>query len=570
MRRLHALLLGVFFVGCQNGIEHDVPRDSRPVDAPKPLVQVRPEKAVKINKQTLIALQQILDYPDELNPSDDDIQSFDWNEHKLVADSVIPNKRFAWRYNARFRAMAPVLVDAPGDECVSGSAIELELTFGDLVMLSGDYFDALPTASAADNLFSIAAKPSKHPGTELATQDEIIYAIYHANPRDPRFTATCATGHPRWSALANAFSQGSSTAVRKRVGDRYLQLASKNDSHFLRPNENEAANRTSANSSALMAYRALHGQAIKLALDGRDRGEAYAMEAAADHYLSDSFAAGHVRTRRTSLRQFWDCRYPRFWNAFRDLLIDDLTDLVGQQSWWFRRARSYVKSAVSEQVTRLFETAPELKFGDAIAKIVHDVDNERGLWVTNDQGEHWLTYGDGYMFAELKDNSTFKATRQVLQHSLEEIDAALASGKPPATEVYIAETYLPRPDPARASDNGTLDARASAVQDVWTIPIRQDASGSSTLGSRLEPLLKKEVGPKKEMGAFYKQLWERRGDVDESKKVYLFTAYPRAAYDAFLARLDADPHGLIRRILADAACRPGKPCPELAKNCAKP
>jgi hypothetical protein len=48
-----------------------------------------------------------------------------------------------------------------------------------------------------------------------------------------------------------------------------------------------------------------------------------AREAAAQHYLTDAFAAGHLRTPVTAIRRFWHHRYPDFWHSLQRKVAAD-------------------------------------------------------------------------------------------------------------------------------------------------------------------------------------------------------------------------------------------------------
>ncbi|KAI0846452.1 fungal fucose-specific lectin-domain-containing protein [Daldinia vernicosa] len=107
----------------------------------------------------------------------------------------------------------------------------------------------------------------------------------------------------------------------------YLVLAKKNFDHF--------------GEDARIAYNAGHSKALDVAISG-DLDKAYAMNAFADHFLEDSFSAGHLRTPR------------------RYLHSDNVLD-------------------------------PD---PDYCAKLMHDEDNAIGLLVSNPSGETWTAYGD--------------------------------------------------------------------------------------------------------------------------------------------------------------------------------
>jgi len=90
--------------------------------------------------------------------------------------------------------------------------------------------------------------------------------------------------------------------VERAVRDRFLTLAAVNDDHFLAPGRSDGAT-GSGFDSALAAYHNLHQLALDKAWQlGRragDLSQAMAREAAAQHYLTDAFAAGRTCGRRS-------------------------------------------------------------------------------------------------------------------------------------------------------------------------------------------------------------------------------------------------------------------------------
>ncbi|PZS24015.1 MAG: hypothetical protein DLM60_01330 [Pseudonocardiales bacterium] len=76
---------------------------------------------------------------------------------------------------------------------------------------------------------------------------------------------------------------------------------------FVTPGRSDAAT-GSGFGSALVAYRNLHQVALdeawRLGRHGGDISRAMAREAAAAHYLTDAFAAGHLRTPVAAIRRY--------------------------------------------------------------------------------------------------------------------------------------------------------------------------------------------------------------------------------------------------------------------------
>jgi hypothetical protein len=145
--------------------------------------------------------------------------------------------------------------------------------------------------------------------------------------------------------IFNQITGGSSAEdifwYENRNWGRYMQLAYSNFDHF--------------NYDALTSYKAGLNVARRQAMQAssastteqKDRmlAEAYAIIGFANHFLTDLFSSGHLRTPRRQLFNF----------AYDDL---------GR------------------------------KFAGLCAKAMHDEDNYNGLWVTNDRGDQWVAYGD--------------------------------------------------------------------------------------------------------------------------------------------------------------------------------
>jgi hypothetical protein len=250
-------------------------------------------------------------------------------------DRDLPNRRSApatWggRWEARWSGGTPDQRRAMTDG----------LTYGEVLALSGDFYrgwDALNNASL----------------WEVITLVPMI------------------RGHP------------STTDLQEATGGRYLALATQNVEHF----SNVAVGRRNVD-----VWRRMHIAAVTEARAGRTN-TAWGTNAMADHYLTDAFAGGHIRTPR-----------------------DRLTGSAA---------------------------------GNIRSKILHDLDNQFGVRVTNARGDTpWIAYGDEHFFApENVDNR--RLTQEAVRLSRQDITDALAGGLPGASGVFAAERLVPHPvDPA--------------------------------------------------------------------------------------------------------------------------
>jgi hypothetical protein len=175
-------------------------------------------------------------------------------------------------------------------------------------------------------------------------------------------------------AAENRYSQ----ACRQAVMDRYYRLAGGNSSHFTEPLGRPE--RSSLNNAG--NYRGNHERAISAAVSAGAVGEsidqALLCEGFASHYLTDAYAAGHVRTERLSISDWWNPKVPMFWTNLELFIagemawyINDHSALAGiltvQQLW------EKVRASIEEK------NLPTLTFGDLVSGAVHDYDNEHGV-----------------------------------------------------------------------------------------------------------------------------------------------------------------------------------------------
>ena len=120
-----------------------------------------------------------------------------------------------------------------GDEAANGATVisekrgndRFDLTFGDVVMLSGDWFEP-------HDLMSLARKPGNR-GALKGTRDEIVYALKvglkDLKPPDPRFRKGGIWAD--WTF---------SDPVTKAVDARFDSLASRNAAHYAAPRGRDA------------------------------------------------------------------------------------------------------------------------------------------------------------------------------------------------------------------------------------------------------------------------------------------------------------------------------------------
>ncbi|HEY6475017.1 MAG TPA: hypothetical protein VI456_00460, partial [Polyangia bacterium] len=320
------------------------------------------------------------------------------------------------------------------------------LTFSEMVALAGDWFRSL------DEMNILAAS------------------------EDGRAQMRWA----RWRALGIGAEPAVSDAVKKAVMDRYYSLAAANVSHF------------SAGGTARDRYHGGHEAALRLAfMAGVNRSpaafeDARTREAFTDHFLTDMFSAGHVRTPRADIRSWYIEHFPDS--------VDKFVHYMAAQMVAFLKSEHPIGNLVgaipseSEVAARVHDIGGEalkgFSLGDVVSLAFHNFDNQ-GLGVVTDAdafgkpvpgGKHFRGLGDA-MIGKPKsprEPDPGRETRELavaaVRASLQDLDKmhkmglALPSrpvhapGPPPDFETpyrqalaqlvpFAAEAFIPREDP---------------------------------------------------------------------------------------------------------------------------
>jgi hypothetical protein len=242
-------------------------------------------------------------------------------------------------------------------------AMQQGLSYGEILALSGDFYGG--SGQATSDEATIAFKR-----LDEASFMEVIKLI-------PLIRSAGASTHQ----------------LEEATGGRYLTLAKRNLSHFSRA----GVDATGAPRNNLGVWKKAHTQALLAAQSG-DTDTAWAMNAAADHFLTDAFSSGHTR--------------------------EDREHLLG----------SPVK-----------------------AKAIHDLDNEHGVDVANTRGDHWTAYGDDFWTSK---NNARNRELALEAESLSKADIANAVKAGAAYVVpksFAAEAIVPTPVDVNKTRWGTWD-----------------------------------------------------------------------------------------------------------------
>ena len=404
------------------------------------------------------------------------VQRFDSFEHQSLGN------------NATGNAKINLGGTAPGQQ--------FELLHGDLVALSGDYF-------LTDDLLRLAAQPGNN-GDAVGTRDEIIYALQDMD-KDRHQDARFQPGG-MWSKFS--FSD----KVIAAVDQRYTKLAAANNAHFAAPhgrnttgkNKGQAIQDTGGGGTAGSTYRANHERALAAAYQAGQSGgtldQGMAFEAAGQHYLTDAFSAGHARTPIGSIREYWKSKYPLFWyNFLHKIALDTATAMNAQPAnITYVVTVKMLYERIMAQVEQIASTLPEINFGDLVAKVFHDYDNEHGLEIKGGG----RIFGDDHLDDADPQNVTRKLAEGAIQAGNQDVtkvfalgqtqaggptvpmpDTALQKAVRAASRVsgssYAAETMIPTLSPANPAQNW----KAASAEELWTKPIV--AGSSLTVGSQI-------------------------------------------------------------------------------------
>ncbi len=292
------------------------------------------------------------------------------------------------------------------------------LSWGDLVALSGDEYGSI------DDLLADTK-------TDVGKQ-RLLAAIRDDHIPDP---STAKLPEPTDAQKSDRFVA-------------FLGLASENSAHF--NNAGQAIDRWSTDHSTALTAALDAG----LSNDAAGRQLAQAREAFAQHFLTDAFSGGHIRTPRPDIIGWYRANFgppvvDTFISRLTARLIDGLVAQISPQTRW---PDFVVRSKVDKAVgARLATAIAKIDGGRAklndyfalgIAGVVsgamHDMEGKRGVAVSSEaHPEPWTAYGD----AQLSDSPVSK----------EQAELAIAGATAQVDTAYdIGRAHAVSADPAQA------------------------------------------------------------------------------------------------------------------------
>lgn len=275
------------------------------------------------------------------------------------------------------------------------------LSFGEVVAMAGDYF---------------------------GSEQEMESLSRTAEGRQQlAFARAKVTGGPEPAVSAEA---------KKAVNDRYFRLAAHNQSHF------------AAGGSAQHDYEQGHMLAMADAYKaGQQNDETYFdnaldTEAFSDHFLTDAFSGGHIRTPRRDIQDYYRAHLGtsvELMKGFiRDYLVRRLNAL--NPDVLAKVPNSVIGGQVDSMLNDMAGSALDsFSLGDLVSLAMHDFDNERGVPVVSacdlagnllPDGYHWVAFGDNQIGngGSGPGATTFAMAAAATQASRQDLDIARALG----------------------------------------------------------------------------------------------------------------------------------------------
>jgi len=280
------------------------------------------------------------------------------------------------------------LLDFPGSEGVKATEHKLRmpngnvLSYGDIIALAGDYY-GIPDAPISDGTTD-AERLSRFNAAfnDLAREEKVSHCDddFCANKLLEIFKAEAdAHAQSGLDGPVPSRSAGTMVSIELYTRNNFLRLAIRNWDHFL--------------PTSMVAYETGHAAAMEQAIKAKKMRTpkekleglelAFAMNAFADHYLTDMYSAGHIRVPRREL----------------------------------------------------FEQSSVASVAGLLAGQMHDEDGRVGLTVKNADGKVWKMFGDGQLFVKGAEDNR-KMVALAVQTSAKEVIEAFKTGVAAAKDHY--------------------------------------------------------------------------------------------------------------------------------------
>jgi hypothetical protein len=398
---------------------------------------------------------------------------------------------------------------------------DYEISFGEMVTM-GDFFES------EQQLWDFATKPGKGAGT----REEVDYV-----------RQVMIQGKKE---LKSRFSKEAIDAAE----NRFKWLAVGNHKHFAAPRE-EFADRPAINQpdSAGRTYLSHHAQAIGLAFAAGKQGQtlnsALRKESFGAHFLTDAVSAGHVRTPRTDVQEWWEKHDPGLNRKFQRFLGEKIAQELKRQGNYKLTPTALVKWGARRKIEKQLAKMPPVTMAGIVALGLHDFDNLNRLNVEVD-GKQTVVAGDGYSKTlgpgknsqQIKADTTRFAT-DAIDSGIQDLKKAYELGKThpelSASEIikriqgpdgrYGFESFIPREDKTR-----------TRPQPRWKVNTVDELLADPTMKLIIHDVIKEQVDVLADFGKTLEEpsrsaLIGKGGVVDQIKRDPLGAFQSIVAYE---------------------------------------
>jgi uncharacterized protein DUF4157 len=418
--------------------------------------------------------------------------------------------------------------DAGSDGAKIKLAPDLEVSFGDITSMGGDWFESV-------NQIKTLAKTKGDGKNVPGTRDEILFV---------------------WNTqvLRKEKEEAYGEDLRKVVKERFYRMASFNPTHFTNveagddklSHEQRAQKRGPDGKPVNNAggYRENHIEAIKAAAAagkaGGPRDDAMLYEAFSTHYLTDAYSSGHVRTNRMSIESWWNERVPMFWTNLHWWMAEQIAKHINDNNWrGYAATVDYMWQEARATIAKKLKDKgiPAMTFGNVVSGAVHDVDNSDGVMVKVGGGDPVKLLGDGEVLDRTDGHvlqpgiQTGQLAAAAVKASIKDIDGAYAKGKSGMDpDAVVAALKLP---------DGLFRA-----EQLWPKALPDDAAGQNATPKWQQPTVDKLLGESTMSRAL--AVFANNKAATLGKEMKMEEAHENAALqDGVLSRLKGDEKAVI-------------------------
>ncbi|MEJ7597346.1 MAG: hypothetical protein WKG01_05505 [Kofleriaceae bacterium] len=380
--------------------------------------------------------------------------------------------------------------------------VDYKLQFGEVVALAGDHFSSIEQM----RVFARNKNGGSHSRLEIEyARKWQLEKDVEWHEKDPKYIEAKAAQEKRYFVLAGGnegkYKGNANHFTNPKAGDTSKPTAAKAldaDVQYEEFVKNQGTRPREVGSNATAAYRMNHVSAlIDAAMAGKQGAsidEAMATDAFACHYLSDSFAAGHIRTPRIAAKEYWDAKVPMFSYNLVGYMAESIARFMRANKEDFEQAKNLDADKLPENVLwkgardtvrGIFKQSANLTFGDVIALAIHDWDNKKGV-KAHVNGKQETLKGDGSAEAY---SPTETLVNAAIEASVNEVRMAhkLGVAKEPKDVVtflfdfedklFRAERHIPTTTPEDLADasNPELKWKFSTFEQVLSDSRMQEA-----------------------------------------------------------------------------------------------